>query len=203
MSNERVKGNAISAPSAPAITDLSAKEAHIGHSEICVKGKPISVLSVQIDGRTVISTGKWLKIAAVQDEDLVEGDPVADPASFVLHLKKTDLNADIFTFAQKLPGTAPKYTYHLEWDNLAVIPISTFSDWWERRVESSVRRAVRKAAKAGVVVKLVEFDDAFVKGVVSINNETPIRQGKPFWHFQKSFDAVKRENSTYAERNVF
>ena len=54
-----------------------------------------------------------------------------------------------------------------------------------------------------MVVKLVEFDDTFVQGIVSINNETPIRQGKPFWHFQKSFDAVKRENSTYAERNAF
>jgi hypothetical protein len=53
------------------------------------------------------------------------------------------------------------------------------------------------------VVKLAEFDDAFVQGIVNINNETPIRQGKPFWHFQKSFDAVKRENSTYAERNAF
>ena len=38
----------------------------------------------------------------------------------------------------------------------------------------SVRRAVRKAAKAGVIVKLAEFDDAFVKGIVNINNETPI-----------------------------
>ena len=66
-----------------------------------------------------------------------------------------------------------------------------------------MRRAVRKAAKAGVVVKVAEFDDAFVQGIVSINNETPIRQGRRFWHFQKSFDAVKRENSTYAERNAF
>ncbi len=175
----------------------------IGYTEIRVKGKPVAVPSVQIDGRTVITAGKWLRVAAVQDEDLVEGEAVADPASFVLHLKETAPKADIFTFVQKLPETTPKYTYHLEWDNLAVIPITTFSDWWEKRVESSVRRAVRKAAKAGVVVKLAEFDDAFVKGIVSINNETPTRQGRRFWHFQKSFDAVKRENSTYAERNAF
>ena len=197
-----VKGNALSAPLAPAIADLDAREVHIEHIEIRVKGKPVSVPSVQIDGRRVITTGKWLKIAAVQDEDLVEGETVADPASFVLQLKKSDLNADIFTFAQKLPATTPKHRYHIEWDNFAVIPITTFSDW-ERRVESSVRRAVRKAAKAGVVVKLAEFDDTFVQGIVGINNETPVRQGKPFWHFQKSFEAVKRENSTYAERNDF
>ncbi len=40
----------------------------------------LSVPSVEIDGRTVITTGNWLKIAAFHDEDLVEGDTVADPA---------------------------------------------------------------------------------------------------------------------------
>jgi len=50
---------------------------------------------------------------------------------------------------------------------------------------------------------LVEFDDAFVNGIVGINNETPIRQGRAFWHFQKSFEDVKRENSTYPGRNAF
>jgi hypothetical protein len=172
-------------------------------TEIRVKGKNVLAPSVHIDARTVITTGNWLKIASVRDEDLREGQTVADPASFVLQLKKTELNADIFTFAQKLPVTTPMHKYHLEWDNLAVVPITTFSDWWEKRVESSVRRAVRKAAKSGVVVSLAEFDDTLVKGIVSINNETPIRQGKPFWHFQKSFEDVKRENSTYAERNAF
>ena len=175
----------------------------MGHTEIRMKGKAVSVPSVQIDGRTVIATGKWVRIAAVQDEELVEGETVVDPASFVLHLKETALNADIFTFAQKLPDTSRRFDYHVEWDNLAVIPITTFSDWWEKRVEPSVRRAVRKAAKAGVVVKLVEFDDAFVQGIVNINNETPIRQGRRFWHFQKSCEAVRCENSTYAERNAF
>ncbi len=173
------------------------------HTEIRVKGKAVLVPSAQIDGRTVITTGRWLKMAAVQDEDLVEGEMLADPLSFVLHLKETGLNPDMFTFAQKLPDTTPKYTYHLEWDNQAVIPITTFSDWWEKRVESSVRRAVRKATKAGIVVRLAEFDDAFVQGIVSINNETPVRQGRAFWHYRKSFDAVKCENSTYSERNAF
>ena len=172
-------------------------------TEIRVKGRTTYVPSARIDGRTVIATGRWLKIAALQDEELIEGEPVVDPASFVLHLKQTGLNADIFTFPQRLPDTAPKYSYCMEWENFAVIPITTFSDWWSRRVEPSVRRAVRKAAKTGVAVKLAEFDDTFVQGIVDIYNETPIRQGRRFWHFQKSFDAVKRENSTYAQRNTF
>jgi len=176
---------------------------NIGQTEIRIKGKSVRVPSAKIDGRTVLVQGKWLKLAVVHDEDLIEGEIVAHPESFVSQLRRAGINADIFTFAQKLPDIAPKSTYHVEWDNLAVIPITTFSDWWEKRVEPSVRRAVRKAAKLGVVVKLVEFDDAFVNGIVGINNETPIRQGKAFWHYQKDFDAVKLENSTYAERNTF
>lgn len=175
----------------------------IDHTEIRVKGKTVSVPSANINGRTVLTSGKWLKVAVVQDEELVEGQLVADPDSFVSQLKETALKADIFTFAQKLPDTTPQYAYHFEWDNLAVIPISTFSEWWEKRVESSVRRAVRKSAKLGLVVRAAEFDDEFVKGIVEINNETPMRQGRAFWHYRKSFEDVKLENSTYPGRNAF
>lgn len=178
-------------------------DAGADQTEIRVKGKSVSVPSARIENRTVITKGSWLKIATVQDEDMLEGQSVEDPDSFVKQLKRSGLRADIFTFAQKLPLTEPRYSYRVEWDNLAVIPITTFSDWWDKRVESSVRRAVRKATKSGIVVKEVEFDDPFVQGIVNINNETPVRQGKPFWHYQKPFDAVKMENSTYAERNGF
>jgi len=172
-------------------------------TEIRVKGKDTHVRAVQIEGRTVITSGRWLKKASVKDEDLLEGETVSDPESFVSELKQSGLSADIFTFAQKLPENIPKYKYHMEWENFAVIPITTYSDWFKTRVESSVQRAIRKATKLGVRVELAEFDDNFVRGIVSINNEVPIRQGKPFWHFQKSFEAVKKENSTYAERNAF
>jgi hypothetical protein len=173
-----------------------------GQIEIHVKGKPVRVPAAQIEGRTVLATGKWLEIATVQDEELTESESVADPEAFLSQLKKSGLNADIFTFSQKLWDNTPKYNYPLEWDNWAVIPITTYADW-EKRAESSVRRAVRRAAKLGVVVKVAEFDDAFVKGIVNINNETPVRQGRTFWHFQKSFEAVKQENSTYPGRNTF
>ena len=175
----------------------------VNRTQIHIKGKAVFVPSVNVNGAIIVTTDKLLKMASVKDEDLTQGETIADPSSFVAQLKKTGLGADIFTFVQKLPATVPRYEYHLEWDNFAVIPISTYSDWWDNRVESSVRRAVRKAAKAGVVVKLAEFNDELVKGIVEINNETPIRQGRRFWHFGKSFDEVKRENSTYAERNVF
>jgi len=130
--------------------------ASIGQTEIRIKGKNVHVPAVQIQGRTIITNGRLLKMATVQDEDLAEGEIVADPESFVRQLQKLGLGADIFSFPEKLPNTTPRYGFYFEWDNLAVIPITTFSDWFKNRAESSVQRAIRKAAKLGVVVKVAE-----------------------------------------------
>jgi len=179
------------------------RNANLGVTAIGVKGETVLVPSVEIDGRTLVVTGRWLKTATVRDEDLLEGETVATPESFTQRLSASQLSPDLFTFGQRLPDTAPRYNYHTEWDNLAVIPITTYANWWDHRIEPSVRRAVRKAAKSGIVVKVIELDDTLVRGIVNINNETPVRQGKPFWHFHKSFEAVKEEHSTYADRNAF
>lgn len=180
-----------------------AQSPAMGQTEIRIKGVSVLVPSVNIDGRDVISTGSWMKVATIHDEELAEGELVRNPEHFIEQLKASKLRADIFTFAQKLPETAPKYKYRQDWDNIAVIPIGKYADWWEKRVDPGVRRAVRKAAKSGIEVRVAELDDEFVQGIANINNETPIRQGKPFWHYRKSCALVKKENDTYSERNIF
>ena len=175
----------------------------IGHTEVRVKGKAVSVPSVQIDGRTVITTGKSLKIAAIREEELVEGDTIAEPESFIPRLKKSGLNTDLFTFAQRLPDKTPRHGYHIEWENAAAIPITTFSNWWKEGAEYSIRKAVNRAKKLGVTTKLVEFNDDFVEATYPIYNETPVRQGKAFWHYGKDVQTIKRELATYLERSSF
>jgi hypothetical protein len=175
----------------------------VGWSEIEVKGKRIVVPSVQIDERTVIATGNWLKVAAIRHEDLVEGPTTADPEFFIRELKNSGLKADVLTFAQRLPETAPKYSYRKEWENVAAISITTFSHWWKECAEYSIRKAVNKAAKLGVVTKVVEFDDEFVKATCPIYNETSVRQGKTFWHYGKEFETIKRSLLSYVERSTF
>ena len=175
----------------------------LNQTEIRVQGRPVMVPSVELNGNTVITTGKWLKTAALRDEELVEGDPVGDPKLFVKGLKDTALPADILTFSQRLPDITPRYAYYLEWESMAAIRITTFQDWLHRRVEYDVRKALKKAAKLGVSVRTVAFDDALISGIVRIYNESPIRQGKRFWHYQKSFETVKMEKSTYLERSEF
>ena len=175
----------------------------VSDTEIRIRGKAVRVSSAQIQGRNVLLGGKWIHIATVQDEELLVGETTTDPESFVSELKSSGLNADIFTFAQRLPNSSPLHKYYFRWENLAIVPITNYSDWWENRVESSVRRAVKKAAKQGLEIRVAKFDDEFVKGICGINDETPIRQGRAFWHYRKSFDEVKLENSTYPGRNTF
>jgi hypothetical protein len=175
----------------------------IHHIEIRAKGTTLCVPSMQIDGKTVFTNGRWLKTAAIPEEELIEGDTIGDPDSFVSRLREARLRADLFTFAQRLPDTTPKYTYHINWEDLAVIPITTFSDWWKERTEYSIRKAVNRAKKLGVVVKVADFNDKFAEAISGIYNETPVRQGKAFWHYKKDLQTVKRELATYLDRSTF
>jgi hypothetical protein len=174
-----------------------------GLAEVRVAGKTFYAPSAEICGRTIVVTGKWLRKAVIKDEDVVEGEIVENPAAFLEQLKRSSLKADIFSFSQKIPNTAPKYRYPFAWDNWAVIPLTSFNDWWEKRLPQESRRNVRRAAKRGVVVKAAPFEDDFVRGIQGIYNETPVRQGRRFWHFEKDFETVKMENATYLDRSEF
>ncbi len=175
----------------------------VGRSELEIKGKRTIVPSVQIGERTVIATGKWLKVAAVRHEELLEGPTAADPESFILSLRNSGLKADLLTFAQRLPDNTPKYGYPKEYENVAAISVSTFSHWWKECAEYSIRKAVNKAKKLGVVTRVVEFDDDFVRATCPIYNETSVRQGKTFWHYGKEFETIKRSLTSYADRSTF
>jgi hypothetical protein len=173
-----------------------------GFAEIRVRGKTTFVPSTTIDGRTVVVTGKWLKRAAIRDQDFIEGELVRDPATFLRALKQSNLGADFFTFFQRPPDVPLPYNFHTDWDNYAAVPITTFQEWWEK-LPQETRKNVRRSAKRGVTVKVVPFDDELALGIYKLCNETPVRQGKPFWHFGKDFETIKREHSTYPERSEF
>src|SRR5947207_1056644 len=172
------------------------------YAEIRVDGKTVKVPSAQIGERKVTASGKWLKIAAIHDEELIEGEAVIDPKRFIGELEQSELKADIFTFAQNLPNVLPKYNYHLEWDNVAAIRVISFEDWWTKRI-SDLRKDIRRSQKRGVIVRTVEFDDTFVRGMMEIYNEVPVRQRRFFWHYGKDFETVKKESATYLERSEF
>ena len=158
--------------------------------------------SASIDGTAVVVLGKQLGIAMVRDEEWQDGEAVHDPEEFIAGLKR-DLKADIFTFAQKLPDTKPKYGYPVEWDNVAAIPVTSYQDWWEKQLPQVTRKSIRRGAKRGVAAEVTEFTDDLVSGIIEIHNDTPTRQGVPFSHFGKEFHLVKQEYGTYLDRSIF
>jgi len=69
----------------------------------------------------------------------------------------------------------PKYAYPMEWDNLAVPPVSTFEQWWMHQIGFKARNKAKQAERKGIVLREVPFDDALVRGIWEICNECPVR----------------------------
>ena len=172
--------------------------------EISVNGKWVAVPALHIDGKAVVVTGKFVKIAAVHDESWLESE-LETPRSCIDGLRAREsggLKADIFTFAQRLPATNPRYPYPVEWDSIAAIRLTTFEDWW-RNLPQETRKNARRAARRGVVVKIQKFHDALIKDIVALNNDSPMRQNVAFAHYGKTFDEVKRDYSSFSDRSHF
>jgi hypothetical protein len=170
--------------------------------EVSFKGGHVKMPGLELDGRTVVATGRWLKFAAIHDEDFTEGD-LTDLGSFIAKLKaEKSFPTDILTVAQRLPDVEPQYRFPMVLESVAAIRTTSYDEWL-RLLSSNARADVKKAAKRGVVVKVAPFDDDFVNGIRSIYNELPVRQGRRFWHYEDDRDTVQRKNSTYLSRSTF
>ena len=172
------------------------------YEEVSIKGKWVKLPAIKIREFIIIISGKFLKMAAIKNE-FDETEEVTDPLSIINALIKSKPKADIFTFSQKIPDSEPKFGYYYELDNVAAIPISSFDDWWNNHITSDRRKTIRRTFKRGVEVKLAPFDDDLVKGIMEIYSETPIRQGKRFWHYGEDFDTVKKGIATDCDRSEF
>jgi hypothetical protein len=150
-----------------------------------------------IDGQRVMIEGKALRIASFEQEWYED---VEDPQTLINELRKTEARPDVLTFWQRLPDTEPKYSYSMETDAIAALPIKSYSYWWDKQIDCKTRNMVRKSQKKGVTVRMVSFDDEIIRGMTSIFNETPIRQGRRFLHYGKDFQTVKREFSRFLFR---
>jgi Acetyltransferase (GNAT) family len=166
--------------------------------ETLVKGKPTRVECVEINGQTYAVSRRPLTMLSLEDEWY---DDVHDPGAVIEALRNTDdLRPDIFTFWQRLPDLEPKYAFHMEWEEIAVLPVSSYEYWFNHQIKSRTRGLVRKAEKEGIVVRETVYDDNFVRGMTAIFNEAPVRQGRKFWHYGKNFETVKEQFSRYIHR---
>jgi Acetyltransferase (GNAT) family len=168
------------------------------NKDILIKGQPGQIECVEILGQTFTVTKGPVTVISLEDEWYED---LRDPAAVVAALKEqTDLTPDVLTFWQRLPDITPKYNYHQEWEEIAVLPSKSYADWFNRQIKSRVRSQIRKSEKEGVVVRETSYDDDFVRGMTAIFNEAPVRQGRRFWHYGKDFETVKRQFSRYIHR---
>jgi hypothetical protein len=169
---------------------------------VSTRGRPLRFPAVDIDGRTIYATGAWPRIARVRDEAWLADDALPDPERAVRDLREHGFPADILTFAQKVPDVGRRFAYPCLPESAAAAPSADYERWWSS-LPQETRKNVRRAAKRGVVVAEAEFDEHLLRGIVAINNETPVRQGRPFWHYGKDPDVVRAEYASFRERSRF
>lgn len=155
---------------------------------------------MKVLGKDIVIEGRMLRLAR---PELDSYESLENPEAMLEALRKLDVRIDLFTFMQTPSDVSPKYAYPMEWDNLAVIRIDTFEQWFNQQIRSLARNRSRQAEKKGVTLREVVFDDALVKGIWEVYNESPIRQGKPNVHYGKEIQIVHNEEATFLERSIF
>jgi hypothetical protein len=164
--------------------------------ESMVDGEPTQIECLDVGGHTYSLSRGVVTTVHLEDEWFED---VADPEFVIASLKQMRANADLFTFWQRLPFTRPQFGFYTEWDSVAALPVTTFDHWW-KQIRAETRNLVRKADKKGVHVREATYDDAFVRGMTEIFNETPVRQGRRFWHYGKDFQTVKAQFARSLDR---
>jgi len=173
----------------------------IFNKEILIKGQSGSIECVNIAEQTYLLSRGPVTVVGLEDDWFEDQD---NPQEVIAALKANKkIKADIFTFWQRIPNYEPAFpSYHTEWTEIAVLPITTYDHWFNHQIKSRVRSLVRKAEKEGVTVKETDYDDDFIRGMTAIFNEAPVRQGRKFWHYGKDFETVKRQFSRYIHREI-
>jgi hypothetical protein len=169
---------------------------------VSIKGQTRDAPAFLIQDRAVLTSGRLIRTATLHDEEWLEGPALHNPAEFVSELRSIRPKVDLFSFIDSQPDYAERRPYRFEWDNVAVIRAASYDAWW-KALSQDARRNVRLAEKRGAKIMEVPFDDQLVAGIKGIYDETPIRQGRQFWHYGKDLAAVRNDNATYAGRSRF
>jgi hypothetical protein len=168
--------------------------------EIRWRGAPVIRNALRIKESTFLIDGGFLRTASLKNE---WQEDVDDPGTIIRELKRSRPRIDILKFWQRVPETEAKFPYYKEWRDIAAIPITTFDHWWSKQISPKVRNKVRKAQKLGLIVKEVSVDDELIQGIMGVFNDSPVRRGKRFWHYGRSFESVKEGMSADLNDSVF
>lgn len=150
-------------------------------------------VDIRIDGRLV----RVARLSREKYEIVSDAEPVIDG------LRRVGRRIDLFTFSQDITETQPKYDLPMEWDNLAVLRVSTFEEWYKNQIRFAPRGRLRQAEKKGVTAREIPFDDTLLKGIWEVYNESPICQGKRSRHYGSDLETVRKKEATFLDKSVF
>jgi hypothetical protein len=170
---------------------------------ISVRGQIRSVPALKFGDHVITINGSLVKVARIFDAYWLEADKLPDPRVVIEQLRNIDKPPDLFTFTQRVPDETPALEFFHEWDNVAVVPVSSHDHWLRKQVSPAARRNVKGSEKKGVVVRACDFDESYIRGIMSISDESPIRAGRRYWHYGKDFATVEAEQGTYRERSTY
>jgi hypothetical protein len=156
--------------------------------------------ALRIAGRDLQVSGSILRTARLQGEFYV---PFADADALISELRQSSVRVDIVTLLEDIGDPSPKYPFHYEAEQVAILPITTYDAWFTKQLYNKPRNALRKALKSGVVIRLEEFSDSLVLGIKSIYDESPVRQGRRNRHYLKDLATLRTEHSTFLDRSQF
>ncbi|HEY0702016.1 MAG TPA: hypothetical protein VGD60_04545 [Candidatus Acidoferrales bacterium] len=159
---------------------------------------------LKFDKRGLLVGGRLCRIARLDADDYKF---LEDPEPVIAALRESDMRIDLFTFIQKLPEnlleTSRRLPYPFEMDNMAVLPVTTFENWWSKQIGFKARNKAKQAEKKGLSIREVAFDENLSRGIWEIYNEVPVRQGRRFPHFGKTLEKVHAMSSTYLDTSVY
>jgi len=121
-----------------------------------IKGQPAKLECLTIDGQVYTITKGPATVVSLEDEWYED---VKHPEAVIAALSEAEFKPDIFTFWQRIPDTEPKYSYPMEWESLAALPITTAEEWFAKKVSSRLRSQIRKAKKDGLEIRETAYDD--------------------------------------------
>ncbi len=170
---------------------------------ISVKGLVRDVPALRIEDVVITVTGGVIRVGEIFDAYWLEADKLPDLNVVIDQMKKVNARPDLFTFTQRAPETTPRFDFHFEWDNIAAIPVSTHAHWLQKQISSASRRNVKTSEKKGVTVRTSAFDERYIRGIMAISDESPVRAGRRYWHYGKDHATVEAEQGTYRERSTY
>jgi len=197
--DDRIMNTESGEPPHPAVTGSLVATMH----PISVRGQVKRVHAWRMDDIVVVVTGSVIRVAEVFDAYWLEAHRLPEPRSILQRLRTVAGGPDLFTFTQRAPDTQPMFDFHLDWANVAAIPVSSHAEWLEKQISKTSRRNVRTSVKRGVVVRVSPFEEKYIRGVMSISDESPVRAGRRYPHYGKDFATVEAEQGTYRDRSTY